>query len=94
MRIAWSAPARRDVYRIADVYAVGDPGFALDLIDQIEASFAILIVFLKLAPAKRRSRTRKWPVSGTPLRVFYVVKRNVIAIKRVGHVREDWTHSL
>lgn len=94
MRIVWSAPARRDVYRIADTYADDDPGFVLGLVDQIEASVAILITLPKLALAMRGSKARKWPVSGTPLRVFYFVKRNGIAVKRVGHVREDWTHSL
>jgi plasmid stabilization system protein ParE len=90
LKLVWSGPARRDITRLIDPYGAIDPKLALRLVALIEVAPSALLEHPKMAPRMPHSRTRKWPIHGTPFLLFFTATRTHLHIKRIRHERENW----
>ncbi|HEX4078504.1 MAG TPA: type II toxin-antitoxin system RelE/ParE family toxin [Rhizomicrobium sp.] len=87
MRIAWTAPALRDLGSIRAFVAQGNPMAALRQVEIILSAAAGLSDF---PHSGRRAGTRELVLSRTPYLIAYRVRGHVVQILRVLHGRQRW----
>ncbi len=95
MILIWSAPALRDIDRIAAKYQAISPLLADEILARIDGAPEALLDFPKMAPRfGRHLRRRKWPIQGTPYFLVFEPKRGRVEIKRVFHERQNWLRAV
>jgi len=90
LKLRWSIPARHDIHRISAYYRDIDPALSIHMREQVDAALIKLLELPTIASPSARGTSRKWKARGTPLLIFFVVRRGELIAKRVRHEREDW----
>lgn len=87
--LVWSGDARRDLYRIIEHYEALDVEVAVRFAEAIRAEPLRLLQYPQMGSLTARRGTRKWPVRGTPFRLYYTLIGDSLVVQRVVHSAMD-----
>ncbi len=94
MKIAWTAPALRDLTAARAHIARDNPTAATQQVSLILKAVAQLPMFPESARPGRRAGTRERVVPNTPFLVPYPIRGEAIEVLRVLHGRQSWPETL
>lgn len=94
MRIAWTAPALRDLTAARAYIARENPTAAAQQVTLILRAVAQLALFPESARAGRWAGTRELVVPNTPFLVPYRIRGETVEVLRVLHGRQSWPETL
>lgn len=79
---------------VATYYQAIDPDLSVAMRQRIKSAIGAIADAPGKGSMLKDGRTRKWPVPRSQLRIFYTVEDNVLLIKHIRHVREDWVSQI
>jgi addiction module RelE/StbE family toxin len=89
LKLVWSRDAHRDLYAILEYYQQLEIGVAARIAEAIKAEPRRLLDYPQMGTPTRRRGTRKWPVRGTPFRLYYSIEGDILVVQRVVHSAMD-----
>jgi toxin ParE1/3/4 len=89
LKLVWSRDAYRDLQAILDYYGRLEIEVAARMAEAIKAEPRRLLDYPQMGTPTRRRGTRKWPVRGTPFRLYYSIEGDTLVVQRVVHSAMD-----
>lgn len=85
MSVEWSRTALQNVRDIRNYIALDDEQAAVRVLAEIEKAVKMLSLHPQMAPANGPGGSRTWTLGRYPYVIYYIVKKDGIAISRVLH---------
>ena len=93
MRVAWTAPAARDLEAIGDYIARENPGAARRTVQRVRARTRTLVSHPYLGRPGRVAGTRELVITSTPFIAVYRVVDDRLEILAIFHGARVWPNS-
>ena len=90
MRLAWTAPALRDLAAARAYIALDNPGAADRQVQLVLAAVGNLLRFPEIGRPGRRTGTRELVINRTPYIAVYRLRGEQIEVLRIMHGRQRW----